>query len=93
MWISSAGLPAEVGTGTTPQSTLPLYVAIAHGPTTAIAAVPSTNASPVYFSCDASLSAYIVRQKLATFLPSSDANVDLPSSTSCLPPVSAANSG
>jgi hypothetical protein len=86
-------LPAEVGTGAAPHSTLFLYVATAHGPTIAIAAVPSTNESPVYFSCDASFSVYSVRQNAATFLPSSEANCALPSATSCLPPDSAANSG
>ena len=66
---------------------------MAHGPTIAMAALPSAKASPLYFSWPASFSSYMVCQNAATFLPSSPAKVALPSSTSCLPPVSAANSG
>src|SRR5450759_5535984 len=88
--ILSALVPAEVGTGATPQLTLPLYTGIAHGPTTAMAAFLSAKESPLYFSCGASFSAYIVRQKFATFLPASESKVALPSLTSCAPPLSAA---
>src|SRR5665811_595608 len=93
VWILSAAMPVEVGTGATPQLTLPLYTGIAHGPTTDMAAFFSAKESPVYASCGASLSAYIVRQKLATFLPASESKVALPSSTSCVPSLSAAYSG
>jgi len=85
VWISSAGMPSGVGTGTTPQSTLSPYTATAHGPTVAIAAKPSAKASPVCSSRGASPSSYIVRQRFAAPKPSSEANVASPSSTSCFP--------
>src|SRR5450759_5358025 len=87
--ILSAVMPVEVGTGATPQLTLPLYTGIAHGPTMAKAAFLSAKESAAYFSCGASLTAYIVRQKFATFLPASELKVHLSFSTSCLPPLSA----
>ena len=45
--LVAPALPCSVGTGTTPQLTLPLYAAIAHGPTIDMAAMPSANASPL----------------------------------------------
>src|SRR5450631_3425542 len=93
VWIWSGVLPVEVGTGATPQSTLPLYTGIAQGPTMAMAAFLSAKESPVYFSCGASLSAYILAQKFDTFLPASESKVALPLSISCLPSLSAAYRG
>ena len=51
-----------------------------------MAALPSANESPLYFSFGASPSAYMVAQKSATALPLGSSKVALPSSTSCLPP-------
>ena len=64
---------------------------MAHGPTIAMAALPSAKESPLYFSRGASASSYMVRQNFATASPSAELNVGLPPTTSCLPPVSAAN--
>jgi len=59
----------------------------------AIAALPSANESPLYLSLGARPSSYRVFQNSATFWPSGELNVALPFSTSCLPSVSAMNSG
>src|SRR5918994_980146 len=40
-------MPSDVGTGATPQFTASPYTAIAHGPTVAIAALPSAKESPL----------------------------------------------
>ena len=58
-----------------------------------MAAFSSTKASPVAVSLGARPSSYIVVQKVATALPVSSSKVALPSSSSCLPPLSAAYSG
>jgi hypothetical protein len=50
VWIWLGSLPSLVGTGTTPHLTLSPYTAIAHGPTIAMAAFLSPNASPLYGS-------------------------------------------
>ena len=63
---------------------------MAHGPTIAMAALPSAKESPLYFSFCEYPSSYIVFQNSATAWPSGELNVALPSSTSCVPPVSAA---
>src|ERR671930_826098 len=93
VYVSSGAVPSAVGTGATPQSTASPYTAIAHGPTIAIAALPSAKESPLYVSFGDRPSEYIVAQKSATALPASLSNVAAPSSTSCEPPVSAAYSG
>ena len=66
---------------------------MAHGPTIAIAAVPSSERVAGVLLLRREPLAYIVPQKFATALPAGSLNVDLPSSTSCLPPDSAAYSG
>src|SRR3954463_4574774 len=86
-------MPVEVGTGAAPHLTLSPYTAMAHGPTIAIAALPSANESAAYFSFGAYPLAYIVAQKFMTALPAASLNVDFPFSTSCLPPDSGAESG
>src|ERR1700760_1383937 len=89
----SSAEPAWVGSETTPHLTLSWYAAMAHGPTLAMAAVPSANESPVYASLPARFCAYNCCHKPVTARPASLSKVDFLSVTSCFPPLAAAYIG